>query len=126
MLNKEKLQNCNIKVIKLADWIDALTKTEKWGEMIVTSAYRSPEENANIPTASKTSLHTKGLAIDFAFKDTHIFKVVSILFKYFLDNKGVWESCTQFEVCRDVNGTQHIHCGFGEETVKISWTGIYK
>jgi len=126
MINKEKLNGCTDKILNLADWLEGFGITEKLGELIITSGKRSVEDNAKIPNASKTSLHTSGNAMDFTYKDTNIFKVVTPLFWYFLGNQGVFEGCTQFEVCRDANGTQHIHLGFGKESVKISFTGTYK
>lgn len=120
MQGKELLQGCDIRVIKLADWL------ESWGlgkkiTMITTSGKRNNPQ--------KKSWHNDGLAIDFCYKDYNIFRVTSELFEYFLKNQGVWQGATEFEVCRGLNANgewiNHIHVAFGLETSKESFTGVY-
>lgn len=59
-------------VVALQDVTDAFSRiTGRSVGIQITSGYRSPEENADTPGASKKSYHLKGMAADFRlyFKD---------------------------------------------------------
>lgn len=74
--NFEKIVKCDK---QLKDAIDLIDK--KFKDIYITSGYRSPEENAKLPNASKTSLHMDGLAVDFRVPNVDILILAGELMK---------------------------------------------
>lgn len=127
MLNQEKLQGCNVKVIALADVLDSYARKNKC-ELIITSGFRSPESNKAAGGSSK-SLHMLGLAIDFCFSDKYnIYQHVTPIYEMVRNQTGIFNGVTQMEVCRGIvndRWVNHIHLAFGNGQ-PIYFTGVYK
>jgi uncharacterized protein YcbK (DUF882 family) len=102
--NSEKLDKAIPEVKELVKFIFNWGEDHDMHDLVLTSIYRSPEENAKLKNASLTSLHLTGSAADFYFDNVNIFKIVTPLFLLFLSDVGVWKGTTQFEVCKAVSG----------------------
>lgn len=72
----ELLNNCVNEILQLASGLEA-----KYGTIVITSGYRSPEYNKSVGGA-KDSFHTKGMAIDVYVPDVSPIKVAA----WVLDN----------------------------------------
>jgi len=114
MQNQEKLIGCHTKILLLADVLDSIAH-QKGSELIVTSGKR--EGNGK-------SWHDKGLAIDCAFRDIHIFKLVTEFYWLCTKQEGAFDGITEFEVCCDLS-KQHFHFAFGNEDKLEIFTGTY-
>ena len=71
--NEEKLNGCTSTIKTLVRAIDG-----EFGNVIVTSGYRSVDYNKRIGGA-KNSMHIKGMAVDISVTNVHIIKVASFL-----------------------------------------------
>jgi hypothetical protein len=128
MIYQERLKGCTKDMLEVMDIIETEAK-RKGTDVIVSCGYRSPEDNAKIPNASKTSLHLSGNAVDFYFSDKYnIFKHVTWIYEMCLTSSA-FNKVTEMEVCRGVIDGQwvnHIHLGIGGHPDVRFFTGVYK
>ena len=80
---KELLNNCVNEILQLASGLEA-----KYGTIIITSGYRSPEYNKSVGGA-KDSYHTKGKAADIKVSGLNSFELAQIIEKLINQTKLV-------------------------------------
>ena len=68
----EKIDRCNSKVHTFVTWLAG-----EYHNLVITSGYRSPIDNAALPNSSKVSQHCLGLAVDISVPEENIIQVVA-------------------------------------------------
>ena len=71
IINPEKISKCSDSIKNLVGYLESI-----YGTVIVTSGYRTAEENAAAGGA-QNSAHMKALAVDIVVKDVHCVKVAA-------------------------------------------------
>lgn len=71
IINPEKISKCSDQIKNLVAYLERI-----YGTVIVTSGYRTPEENSAAGGA-QDSAHLKGLAVDLIVKDVHCVKIAA-------------------------------------------------
>ena len=135
IINKEKLEGCDQRVIDLSEYLDDMAE-KKGTNFVASSGIRSKAYNKKIGGSLK-SYHVLGLAMDGCFESVNIFKLVTELYYLCEKQEGVFEGIVQFEICRGIvwkKGKpiqcQHFHFAFAKTKGKKSrisfFTGTYK
>lgn len=115
MIGQAKLEGCDDRVINLATHLDEYAK-EQGTELI---------NNSGLRNGNGKSWHDKGLAMDFCFLNSNVFKHVTYIYLKVLKQEGVFKGITEIEVCQG-GGRQHMHLAFGTEGKVEAFTGVYR